>query len=280
MTALGLGAASRRVAATALAALAALAWSAWGARGQAPEARPLAQAHAHNDYAHARPLLDALDHGFCSVEADVFLVNGRLLVGHTPSELRADRTLEALYLEPLSRRVAAHGGRVYKDGPVFTLLVDFKSAAGPTYERLQEILPRYRDMLGRFEDGRWLEGAVRIVLSGNRPVEEARRQATRYVGIDGRTSDLDSTAPAHFMPMISDRWGSLFSWEGDGPMPEEERLKLEDYVARCRRAGRAVRFWASPEKESVWAALADAGVDYINTDDLAGLQKFLTSRAP
>ena len=31
----------------------------------------LIHAHAHNDYEHARPLLDALDHGFCGVEADV-----------------------------------------------------------------------------------------------------------------------------------------------------------------------------------------------------------------
>jgi hypothetical protein len=37
---------------------------------------PLTRAHAHNDYLHARPLFDALDHGFCSVEADVWGVNG------------------------------------------------------------------------------------------------------------------------------------------------------------------------------------------------------------
>jgi hypothetical protein len=45
---------------------------------------PLANAHAHNDYEHKRPLFDALDNGFTSVEADVFLVDGKLLVGHWP----------------------------------------------------------------------------------------------------------------------------------------------------------------------------------------------------
>ena len=40
------------------------------------EAGPLAQAHAHNDYEHTRPLHDALDHSFTSVEADVWLVDG------------------------------------------------------------------------------------------------------------------------------------------------------------------------------------------------------------
>src|SRR5438046_202094 len=70
---------------------------------------PLRQAHAHNDYEHKRPLLDALDHGFCSVEADIFLVDGALLVGHTRLDLKPGRTLEALYLEPLRQRAKANG---------------------------------------------------------------------------------------------------------------------------------------------------------------------------
>src|SRR5436190_1820266 len=43
----------------------------------AAEVRCLPNAHAHNDYLHTRPLLDALDQGFCSVEADIHLVNGK-----------------------------------------------------------------------------------------------------------------------------------------------------------------------------------------------------------
>src|SRR3954464_15559693 len=74
---------------------------------------PLPHAHAHNDYEHTRPLVDALSHGFCSVEADVFLINGQLLVGHTQLDLRPERTLEKLYLEPLRARVRANGGRIY-----------------------------------------------------------------------------------------------------------------------------------------------------------------------
>src|SRR5262245_62295335 len=74
---------------------------------------PLANAHAHNDYSHDRPLFDALDHGFASVEADVFLVDGQFLVGHESAELKSDRTLESLYLMPLARRVRDNGGKVY-----------------------------------------------------------------------------------------------------------------------------------------------------------------------
>src|SRR6478609_9716902 len=61
---------------------------------------PLWRAHAHNDYEHPRPLLDALDHRFGSVEADIHLVGDQLLIGHDASELDPSRTLESLYLDP------------------------------------------------------------------------------------------------------------------------------------------------------------------------------------
>src|SRR6266576_852064 len=78
---------------------------------------PLLQAHAHNDYEHKRPLLDALDHGFCSFEADIYLVNGQLLVAHDRSQVKTDRTLQSLYLDPLRERIRKNGGRVYPGGP-------------------------------------------------------------------------------------------------------------------------------------------------------------------
>src|SRR3954466_15622599 len=88
--------------------------------------KPLPQAHAHNDYEHARPLLDALDHGFCSVEADIWLMPEGLLIGHDRKDLRPNRTLQALYLNPLRERIRANGGRVYRGGPIFYLLIDVK----------------------------------------------------------------------------------------------------------------------------------------------------------
>ena len=64
----------------------------------------LPAAHAHNDYLHKRPLLDALAQGFCSVEADIFLVDGALLVAHERASLDKRKTLKALYLDPLLER--------------------------------------------------------------------------------------------------------------------------------------------------------------------------------
>ncbi len=41
-----------------------------------------------------------------------------------------------------------------------------------------------------------------------------------------------------------------------------------------------MRFWATPDlagpaRDALWAELLAAGVDYLNTDDLAGLEAFL-----
>src|SRR5215218_4478026 len=101
--------------------------------------RPLAQAHAHNDYEHERPLFDALSHGFTSVEADIYLVDGALLVAHDPEDVQPGRTLESLYLQPLARLVRANHGTVYRGSrQPLQLLVDIKNTGAETYTELHE----------------------------------------------------------------------------------------------------------------------------------------------
>jgi hypothetical protein len=236
---------------------------------------PLTNAHAHNDYEHKRPLLDALDHGFCSIEADVFLVDDRLLVGHTRRDLRPERTLETLYLDPLRQRIQANGGRVYPKGPSIFLLVDVKSEAKATYAVLDRVLTRYADILSVTRHGKFEAKAVTVVMSGNRDRETMSAQEVRYAGLDGRMGDLDATVPAHLMPWISDRWGSFFRWRGEGPMPAAERARLQDFVRKAHEHGRLLRFWATPERVEVWKELHSQGVDLINTDKLSELQRFL-----
>jgi hypothetical protein len=253
----------------------ALAMIALGAGQEDKPVVPLKHAHAHNDYEHPHPLFDALAHGFNSIEADVFLTDGRLLVGHTLKDLKPERTLEALYLDPLRARIKANGGRVYPGGPTIFLLIDVKTEAKATYEALDKVLARYVDIFSVTRDGKFEPKAVTAVVSGNRARELMAAQRVRYAGLDGRLSDLNATVPADLMPWISDRWNFYFRWQGDGPMPEAERAKLREYVRKAHAHGRLVRFWATPEKPVVWKELRAAGVDLINTDKLADLQRFL-----
>jgi hypothetical protein len=126
---------------------------------------PLTRVHAHNDYEHKRPLFDALDHGFCSVEADIYLVDGQLLVAHERSQVKPERTLQALYLDPLRERVKKNGGRVYPNGPEVTLLIDLKSGWTEIYPVLRRVLKDYADMLVTFQDGRRTTNAILAVIT-------------------------------------------------------------------------------------------------------------------
>ncbi|MCC7009959.1 MAG: phosphatidylinositol-specific phospholipase C/glycerophosphodiester phosphodiesterase family protein [Acidobacteria bacterium] len=236
---------------------------------------PLPRAHAHNDYEHARPLFDALAHGFASVEADVWLVGGRLLVAHDREAVRVDRTLESLYLDPLRERVAAPGGRLGGAGAPFLLWIDVKSEAEPTYAALRDVLARYDGMLTTFRTDGVTEGAVTVVISGNRARETLSGETLRFAAIDGRLADLETSPPASLVPVISDNWQNVFAWRGAGVMPDDEREKLRAIVARAHGQGRKIRFWAIPDTPAGWQVCLDAGVDLINTDDLPGLQAFL-----
>ncbi len=240
---------------------------------------PLAQAHSHNDYEHARPLHDALDRGFCSVEADIYLVDGALLVAHDRPKVRPERTLQALYLDPLRALVRAHGGRVHRNGPSgFTLLIDLKTPAEPTYLRLREVLVPYRDLLTRYETNRVLTNAVTVILSGNRPWELLASEPVRWASLDGRPPDLDREPPLGLVPLVSDSWRNHFAWNGQGTMPRDQRQKLDELVRRTHGQGRKLRFWGAADVPEMWRVQREAGVDLINTDRLPELADFLGRR--
>ncbi|MDN3295233.1 phosphatidylinositol-specific phospholipase C/glycerophosphodiester phosphodiesterase family protein [Streptomyces ficellus] len=243
---------------------------------------PVRRAHAHNDYLHRRPLHDALAHGFTSVEADVFLVGGELLVAHEPAQLDPARTLRALYLDPLMARVRANHGSVYAGHhrPV-QLLIDLKADGVAAYRELHRQLATYPRMLSSCVNGRVRLGAVTAVVSGDRAARAPMAaQRVRYAFYDGRLDDLTAPAPASLIPLISGNWNHSFTWQGTGPFPEAERSRLHAIVASAHRSGRRVRFWATPDqpgpaRDAVWSELLSARVDHLNTDDLAGLARFL-----
>ncbi|MER6124575.1 phosphatidylinositol-specific phospholipase C/glycerophosphodiester phosphodiesterase family protein [Streptomyces sp. NPDC001795] len=254
------------------------AWAGEDKRGP----RPLWRAHAHNDYEHPRPLFDALDHRFGSVEADIYLVGDQLLVAHDPVELDPKRTLESLYLDPLAALVRANHGSVYRGWRrPLQLLIDIKTEGSSTYLELDRHLRRYRHLFTTYAHGHVYPGPVTAVISGDRAARTPMEaQTVRRAFYDGRLADLGTSAPATFIPLISDNWTLNFSWLGDGPFPDAERRKLRDILDRAHAHRQKVRFWATPDaagpaRDALWSELFDAGVDYFNTDDLAGLEAFL-----
>lgn len=222
------------------------------------------EGHAHNDYEHRRPLFDALERGFTSIEADVYLVKGALLVAHKRDSVDAARTLEGMYLAPLREYVRKRG-----HGPQLQLLIDVKSNAESTYAALDPLLRRYADVFASPGDK---DKPLVAVISGERDTATMSRATRRYASVDGRTANMLS--PSTLVPLISEDWEKFTK----GLTPDSARKRLAGFVALAHENGKKVRFWATPDNAAMWTLLADAGVDYIGADDLDGLSEFLARR--
>jgi hypothetical protein len=239
-----------------------------------PKAIGARRGHAHNDYVHPRPLVEALELGYGSIEADVFLVDGELLVGHDQGDLRPGRTLRAMYLDPLVEYAKVHEEKRKRgaDAPLI-LLVDIKADGLAVYRALHEMLEQRFSIFTELRNGVVIPRAVTVILSGDSPREELKAQTQRWAFVDGHESDLlcESAAavPVSLVPLVSMSWPSQFKWNGQGEMPEVERRKLEGLVAAAHARGYLIRFWGAPAISNAWDVQWDAGADLIGMDDLS-----------
>ncbi|MEM6804211.1 MAG: hypothetical protein AAF696_22595 [Bacteroidota bacterium] len=233
------------------------------------------EAHAHNDYAHKIPLWEALSHGFNSIEADTWLLEGQLYIKHfKPINLKKTPLLSGLYLEPLAKILRDKEGKLYPNiEGAFFLMIDVKNEGEASYHQLKVLLQAYTDLL---------EGptpALKIFLSGNRPIELMHQDSSyHFLSLDGRPEDLGKGYSSDFMPVISQRFSKIISWKGKNPASKEDFDTLKMLADSCHAEGKKLRLWASPETELAWETLLKAGVDLINTDKLGDLEAFLNKR--
>lgn len=234
--------------------------------------------HAHNDYEHARPLLDALEQHFESVEADIWLDGNGSDLGVSHGGAPFKGTLRALYLEPLKERVAANGGSVHGDGKPFFLWIDLKDGSRSLQDVLATQLASY-DFLTQFDDaGPTRQGAVTVLLTGDASAKKAlaARAAPRSWARDSNDYTADDPPADGQWVTYAVNYFSFFTWDGTGAMPAKQRAQLENLVAGAHAKGRTLRIYASPDTEAFWLAARDAHVDFINTDQLADLARALS----
>lgn len=220
-----------------------------------PLEQHMAEWHAHNDYEHPKPLMQALQSGFHSAEADIHLYDGRLLVGHN-QVTKSSPELRKLYLQPLDSLCGLFNGYARPDSRNFTLMIDVKTSGPETYRQLQALLNSYSCLN---------QGKITLLLSGNVPKQEMLNQsmAEERICIDGRPDDLGKGISSEKMPWISDRFSK---WSG-GNLEVE---KIKDLAKKVHEEGKKLRLWAIPDDPASWLKLFEAGVDIINTDQLSG----------
>ncbi|KAF9697976.1 hypothetical protein EKO04_003966 [Ascochyta lentis] len=179
--------------------------------------RPIS-CHSHNDYWRKKPLYEALQCGCTSVEADVWLVNDDLLVGHSRSSLQKEKTLWSLYVDPLVRLLDDQNHNqstgepiastvkngVFSEDPTQTLvlLVDVKDVDA------QSVLPvisahlsalRRKDYLSYWNGSELRSGPITVVLTGNAPFNMVNApSAHRDIFFDAPLADLSEEPKSRY----------------------------------------------------------------------------------
>lgn len=220
---------------------------------------PLSKAHAHNDYEHERPFFEAFQLGFGSIEADVYAVNGQLLVGHERNQLSLNRNLKDLYIDPIIRVLKAN-----KEGDFHQLLIDSKTSSDSTLPLIIAALKPHAEIIQ--------QKGFRIVISGNRPKPSQYIESPAWITFDGRSNERFPTSK---VLLESESMLKFGFWAGQGPIPAALKEKLKNYVDQVHANGRKVRLWATPDSLLGYQALLDIGVDYIGTDKLSLLADYL-----
>jgi hypothetical protein len=237
-----------------------------------PAQQILDSGHSHNDYTHTHPLYDALGYGYKSIEIDVWLHNGKLVVDHNGTGLDNKKDIEELYLLPIIERVKAHHGWVYDGDTTPTIfMVEFKNDAEACYVKLKELIEKHK---GLFCDRMGRGGPIKLLITGHRPWQSLLKGNELYVTADGDISQAADATPPYILERVSDPYGNHFTWRGRGPMPAAQKARLDSLVKVAHDHGRQIRFYGMPQNENVWRTLLDAGVDWINVDKLEMFANF------
>ncbi len=213
--------------------------------------------HSHNDYEQEVPFWTAFSAGANSIEVDLCLKDGELYAAHEVDEIVEGRTFESLYLRPLSHAFSLN----LRKGDSILLLIDVKTAAYETLDRVVKVLDGYRHLLEASAPLR-----VIPVISGNRPAIETYSSYPDYLYFDYQTLTDWDQVPWQKVAMVSMSFKQFSSWNGKGKVVKNEADQLRKAISRVHQQHKPIRFWATPDTKSAWFALSQMGVDWINTD--------------
>lgn len=141
--------------------------------------------HSHNDYWRRIPLFEALHYGCMGVEADVWLFDDDLFVGHNTASLTRNRTFRSLYVNPLANllekmnphtefgNASRHGVFDVDHEQTLVLLVDLKTDGRKTLPAVEEQLEPLRSggYLTYFNGTDVIPSAITVVGTGNTPFD-------------------------------------------------------------------------------------------------------------
>lgn len=246
------------------------------------------------------PLLTAISFGVSSVEADVWLVNETLFVGHDMAALTPDRTFDTLYIQPLLKVLAAQNPKspftvnqtvpngVFDTSPStpLQLLVDIKTNGTEALPFILKALQPLRSAgyLTTSRNGNLTTSVVTVIGTGNSPLDGVKALEPRDYFFDApltqlNDASLNTTWDATLSPIASTDYGAVVGWSGLATISDGQRNIITTLVKDAHTRGIEARFWDTPgwpiiARNNVWKELLKDGVDWLNADDLEAASKF------
>jgi alkaline phosphatase len=224
-----------------------------------------ANAHSHNDYLNTTPFYLAFKNGFGSIEADVFPVDGILLVAHYKKDVEPYRSLKNLYLDPLLR--AFDSGAVRK----LSLLVDIKENYELSLAMLIKELSAFQKYLSTPGNTNYLT----VIISGSRPSPQEYKNYPPFIFFDDDLKLPHKADEWTRVALVSLPFNKFTNWKGNDALKRKERKVLKHVIDSVHTAGKRIRFWAAPDTEISWKWQKKLGVDLIGTDKISELGSFL-----
>jgi len=258
--------------------------------------------HSHNDYWREVPFYTGLSKGCISTEADVWLFNGTLYVGHDESSLTEERTFESLYINPIldilrrqnpaSQFVSSPTKNgVWDTDPEQTLylFVDVKTSGLETFGAVISALSPLREKgyLTSLEDNKTVtNGPITVIGTGNTPLSMVGPVENRDYFYDGPLASLGLPEYANITSRISpiasadfaDVFGSVTT-DTDPILSDEQLGVLRAQISLAKRLGIGARYWGTPyypvrRRGEIWRLLLREGVGLLNADDLDAVSTF------
>ena len=231
--------------------------------------------HSHNDYNQNFPFYQAYYAGMGSVEADVYLKSGKLLVAHNEEDTDPAKDLKTLYLEPISKAFAQNKGRPYADSTKkLQLLIDIKTGYK---EVLAELVKELKPYLSVF-DPQQNKNAVQILISGDVPPSANFKDYPSYISFDGRTTNTYTEEQLKRVGLVSESIATFTVWNGKGTPTPTDKLKLMNAISIAHQWKKPFRFWGTKDNPNTWKELENMGADWIGTDHPEKLQAYYSGR--
>lgn len=246
--------------------------------------------HSHNDYTRHVPIFDALAVGCESVEADIWLRNNDLLVGHSEGSLSPERTLRSLYIDPLARILeqqnkyhpaAATSVGVFDSSPSTSLilLIDMKSDGFATWSTLSAQLEPLREkgLLTIHNGSALVPGPITIVGTGDTPFDLVLNMTTRDIFFDAPLASLSlDVYNATNSYYASSSLGAAVGKTWFGRLSSRQLRTVEAQTRLAREFGLKARYWDTPTwpiswRNRVWSDLVRHGIGeggFLNADDV------------